>query len=155
MTQHGELRWGVKSSFLRYVRQIAAGTVTTDGGAQESPEGEYSWPLSRSSRENGQLELCFTGSVRFVAHGGFLDVTLRDPILRLAASGGTLSIVDEAGKAKAIALFADDSDVLAPGHTNEDLVPTLTEYGTEIFGGVYPVDTAFDPVIALISSTNG
>lgn len=155
MTPQGELRWGVKSSFVRYVRKIAAGTVTTNGGAQESPDGEYSWPLSRATRDNGQLELHFTGSVRFVAHGGFLEVDLRNPVLLLTASGGTLSIVDDAGQAKVIALFTDDPNALTTQNGHEDLIPTLTKYGTEFFGSVYSVDTAFDPVTAYISAPNG
>ncbi|MFT4051485.1 MAG: HtaA domain-containing protein [Microbacterium sp.] len=143
MSVGGELRWAVKDSFLRYVRVIAAGTVTVSGGAGEHAEGGFFWPLREARRDDDDLVLEFAGSVRFTAHAGFLDVELRDPQLRLGGALSALSVAAEAGEGRlTIATLV--------GEGGDALVPRLTEAGVPVFGDVYPAGTEFAPLTARV-----
>lgn len=144
----GELRWAVKDSFLRYVRVIAAGTVECTG-TQESPDGAFVWPLQAVVRDADALVLEFEGSVRFVAHGGFLDVDLAAPALRLGAESSELSIATPTGRV-VIATVADGD-----GAPSGLLTPRLTAEGGALFGGVYPADTEFAPLMARVPRPGG
>ncbi|MFT4052812.1 MAG: HtaA domain-containing protein [Microbacterium sp.] len=147
MTGGGELRWAVKDSFLHYVRDIAAGTTRLSDGARQEDDGTFSWPLVSATRADDQLRLVFGGSVRFTAHGGFLDVDLRDPRLVLTDHSGSLSIAGEGAVERVVIASVDP----APGTDAADaLIPLLTAAGAELFGGVYTVATAFAPLVARI-----
>ncbi|MFT4259358.1 HtaA domain-containing protein [Microbacterium sp.] len=147
MTSGGELRWAVKDSFIRYVRVIAAGTTQLDDGAAEAADGAFTWPLASASRDDGQLDLRFSGSVRFTAHGGYLDVDLRDPWLLLSGDSGSLSISPAGGDGRLVIATMNPS---AEAAADDALVPLLTAAGAELFGSVYATGTAFAPLTASI-----
>ncbi|MFT4306597.1 MAG: HtaA domain-containing protein [Microbacterium sp.] len=147
MSDAGELRWAVKDSFLRYVRVIAAGTVTVEGGASEQEDGGFSWPLRAVRREDGALLLEFAGSVRFQAHAGFLDVDLREPRLRLHEGGGELDIAPESAPERLTIATIDAA--------GDALVPRLSEAGVPVFGNVYAVGTELAPLLARVAVDPG
>lgn len=134
----GDLQWGVRPSFLRYVRVLAVGTTRLADGASEIDDGMFAWPLRDVVRGEGELLLQFSGSVRFGAHAGYLDVDLRDPRLRLADGGGDLGVAPEGEAHITIAKI----DAQAAGA----LVPRLTPDGVEMFGNVYAEGTEFSPL---------
>lgn len=145
----GALRWAVKDSFARYVRVIAAGTIST-AGATETADGAFEWPLASLERRGDSWTAVFSGTVRFQAHNGFLDVVLSDPVVHLDSNGeGTLAVID-AGSAESttIVTLAGKS-----GHRGDDVdhswatVETeLTEAGALLFGSVYPAGTRLAPL---------
>lgn len=144
----GAMRWAVKESFLRYVRVIAAGEIGVVGGASEDGSGAFEWPLGKSSRHGKGRELAFAGSVRFVAHGGFLDVDIRDPALRLSPGGGVLSVAgsEPSGRVE----IATIGEATEGAYGWPALVPRLTDAGVAFFGDVYPAGTELAPIGARV-----
>ncbi|BCY09713.1 HtaA domain-containing protein [Actinoplanes sp. L3-i22] len=127
----GILRWAVKTSFVRYVRVIAAGTVEVTGGAVLGADDVIEFPLVAAVRVPEGRELSFGGGVRFRAHHGALDVNLTGLRLVLRPDGGHLGI---------------DGLVLATLPPGRELLPTLTEAGVAVFGNVYPAGTGLAPL---------
>ena len=141
----------MKTSFVRYVRTIAAGECEAVDGAQESSDGTYTFPLSEASESAGGWVLSFAGSVRFRAHHGFLDVDLREPVLTLTSDGAELSIATAEGGRVLIAT-ADPAAPVRPASPVrwEGLVPRLTEAGAAVFGNVYPPGSELAPLDAAV-----
>ena len=73
------LRWAVRESLLRYVTVIAGGTCTVDGDAVAGEDGVFTFPLRSAVQEGDDWRLSFSGSVRFEAHHGLMDVLIKDP----------------------------------------------------------------------------
>src|SRR5690606_8583207 len=74
-----ELRWGFKESFRAYIDgSIANGEWSTADGA------EYATPEFIWRGGSGEIpgDVAFRGSVRFTGHGGILDTTIADPVVR-------------------------------------------------------------------------
>ncbi|MBR7833122.1 HtaA domain-containing protein [Actinospica durhamensis] len=151
MVRRGSLRWAVKTSFVHYVRMVAAGSVEVLDGAQASPDGVFEFPLSEASEGASGRVLRCAGAVRFSAHHGFLEVDLRDLELSLSANGGELSIAGPEGGRTAIATTDPLAPAAEPGLIRwTGLVPRLTEAGVEVFGNVYPAGTEMAPLEALV-----
>lgn len=132
------LVWGVKASLLAYVR-AQEGEITVDG-AEESPEG-FVFPGSDAG------DLRFTGSVTLVAHGGMMNVVLRDPAIERSGEGATLTIVDPFEPEQRMP-FAHILRVSDDGQTLTASGTVLTMEGSDLFVGPYGPGTAFDdPVV--------
>lgn len=145
----GSLSWAVKTSFVRYVRTVAAGRCETVDGATESAAGIFEFPLIEVSEDSGGRVLSFGGGVLFSAHHGFLDVDLRELELTLAPERTELRIAAAEGGVTIATMDAvvpvDDAGLLRW----TGLVPRLTEAGAEIFGDVYRVGSEMDPLEAV------
>jgi hypothetical protein len=129
------LRWGVKASFLRYVSGVG-GDISCSDGAIESPEG-FAFPVHAVEADGA---LAAQGSVVIRAHGGLLNVELRDPRLAPTPSGDELSI---AGPARRIVVATAPAGDLAATAT-----PPLALHpdAVALFDGTYPPGTELDPV---------
>lgn len=125
------LRWAVKTSFVRYVKVIAAGTVEVSGGAVLGADDVLEFPLVTEVEENNNRVLTFGGAARFTAHHGALDVNLTGLRLTLRPDGGDLGV---------------DGLILATLPPGPDPLPSLTEAGVPIFGNVYPAGTELAPL---------
>jgi hypothetical protein len=136
----------VKTSFVRYVRTIAAGTCEALDGAELGDDGVFRFPLEEASKGPDGWELRFGGRARFHAHHGFLDVDLRRLQPRPTASGGVLHTEAGVLATLAPAVPVEEDRLVRWPH----LVPCLTELGAEIFGNVYPVGTELAPLDASI-----
>ena len=83
----GSLTWGFKASWRFYVVSIAAGTISTSGGATTS-SGEYVFPQESTTQASpgGTGVTKYTGSVHWksTAHG--FDITMTDPWLDVTSS---------------------------------------------------------------------
>lgn len=148
----GELRWGVKARFRDYLAQLDDGVERRMGEVSDDA-GPFTFPLASATDFVADVpvgELWFVGAVHFVGHGGFLNVTVSDPCLRLTATGAVLS-VDSAprGVRERRIDFAHSALGAAEGLTRgswivRDLI--LTPVGAELLGGVYasgePADDA-------------
>ncbi len=149
----GSLRWGVKSSFLRYVRVIAHGTYTVTQGARADTEDVFEFPIAGAEERGGHWVLSFSGSVRFEAHHGFLDVTLAELTLAVGPERGSLSIASPENQDRVVIATVSG----AGPAVDEDwlrwpaLEAELTEAGAEVFGGVYPAGTELAPLEVVLS----
>lgn len=154
----GALTWGVKESFRNYVAGPGGGEITVADGAVRNEDGTFTWPVAGGSYDaDGAVgEVRATGTVRFTAHGGALEVVIRDPRVELG-TGGALLRADvqsrELGGGTPKEYPNVDLAVLEAGVTNtgdgvamDAVGATLTENGAPAFGGFYPPGAALDPV---------
>jgi hypothetical protein len=149
--RQGSLHWAVKTSFVHYVRTVAAGSCEVVDGAEMNSAGAFEFPLLEASESDEGRALSFGGGVRFSAHHGFLVVDLRSLKLTLAAAGGELGIATEEGDSVIIATMDPVTVVNDSGRVHwAGLVPRLTEAGVEVFGNVYPVGSEMAPLDAVV-----
>ncbi|WP_349428877.1 HtaA domain-containing protein [Microbacterium sp. LWS13-1.2] len=134
-TEAALLVWGVKASFRSYVAGVG-GEITCSDGAIELPEG-FGFPI-RGVEADGTLAAA--GSVVIRAHGGLLNVELRDPRLARTPGGDELSIVGAARRViVATAAAGDPAATVSPAL---ELHPDAVA----LFDGTYPPGTELDPV---------
>jgi hypothetical protein len=139
------LSWAIKESFLAYVRR-SAGTITLVAPAQAGIRG-IEFPLVRAA---GGL-VSFGGGVACSAHGGMLDVVLAEPMLCFDDDGGWLTLggrgdpFDPALRSRVARLDLDASLDERSGPV--PLRAQLTDAGSALFGGVYPVGADLDPLL--------
>ena len=90
------LAWGVKQSFVRYVRRVAHGDASPEGGAGELPDGRFHFPirsLGALDATNADADVTFAGGVRFRGHAGMIDLRITDLELHLADGSGVMRTV--------------------------------------------------------------
>ena len=141
------LRWAVRESLLRYVTVIAGGTCTVDGEAVEGEDGVFTFPLRGAVQEGDDWRLSFSGSVRFEAHHGLMDVLIRDPEVVVGPERGVLATHTSGDELLALVAL----DEAAPSDDGEALVweavPTqLASAAVALFGTVYPAGTGMAPI---------
>lgn len=149
----GVLRWQVKTSFVHYVRAVAVGTCEVADGAELDADGVFQFPLTEASHDADGWTMRFGGGARFSAHHGFLDVELRGLELALPADarGCALSVMTAQGDRLTIATMAPAAPAEGNGVIRwPDLVPCLTDVGSELFGGVYAPGSELAPLDALV-----
>ncbi|WP_375386032.1 HtaA domain-containing protein [uncultured Microbacterium sp.] len=147
------LSWPVKQSFARYVAASPGGGITIGDGAEVLPEWDlvFAPGASHFDPASGDGELGFRGSVRFTGHFGGLDVTVRDPLLRISAGAGELEIGlpgERLRLATAVCTYSPEPDGSAVW---ESLTVTLTGEGIALHGGVYDEGTPLDPFCARLA----
>lgn len=117
------LRWGIKKSLHEYVRSTEGSIEVADGARLDGDEVIFP--------ADDAVQGAFTGSVRFVAHGGMMDWRLAAP--RLEDGGSTVTI---GGRRGARVQFATaDADGVR-----------LTLDGAILLGNFYATGTALDPL---------
>lgn len=165
----GNLDWGVKASFRKYVEgPIADGRIDVSDGAKKQSSG-YRFPKGSGDHEAGtSLDASFEGGVRFRGHktGGDYTLDLTFSNLKVEAEGTKGSLVAdvrskdrESGdiasykqidvatlKLKSGALTAKNDIV-----TVKAAPATLTAEGAKAFAGFYKKGDKLDPVTANVS----
>lgn len=143
------LVWGVKQSFRAYV-QASGGTVAVNGGAALTEAGEIAFPAAPEAAtlrfgDAPSGRAAFSGSVRFAAHGGMLDVRLADPAVEIGEAGAMLSVEGAGGRRAEIATL--DLTAAERGADGEWVLPAaLTVEGSFVLGDHYPPGTGVDAV---------
>lgn len=164
----GSLDWGVKASFRSYVEgSIGHGTITVGDGATKNADGTYRFPLRSGSFTAGAntTDVTLGGWVRFLAHDGSLDLTIKDPRVKLAGGGSTLTadVTSKPLSGGASVVFDDVvvaeldlSGVTPTGATVWSAVPTvLTGAGAPAFAGFYQPGQALDPLTLRYTGPGG
>ncbi len=152
------LRWGVKQSFRTYV-EAAGGVIEVRDGAGREDDGDFTF----ATAPDGDLRLdadgkltgqgSFLGEVRFEAHGGMLRVCLADPMVRIGASGGVVSVADSSARDYRIEVAHLDMASMTVGPLGEVVIPaTISMHGGQWLGDHYPFRTPLDPVRLLLAS---
>lgn len=138
--------WGVKETFLSYVRAMPGGFIGCGGGAGVTNTDEFFFPLADVSSAEHVLRLEFRGEVKFIAHQGLMTVTLKDPIINMQAHQAALSV--RAGEGQiAIAtielpeMVDDDGVAMWRNATTR-----LAGNGPEMFGGNYVLGETLAPL---------
>lgn len=135
-----ELVWGIRGSLLRYV-DSSGGSVSLAPPAAWS-DGLFRFP-SRPGEPGDALK--FVGEVLIRAHGGLLDVQIADPALELVDGIGILSVavLDRSRRYRLASVVREDTDLDGP----VVFAAVLHEEAASLFGGVYEVGTALDPIM--------
>ncbi|GLZ81649.1 hypothetical protein Afil01_64560 [Actinorhabdospora filicis] len=151
----GNLDWGVKESFRKYITgPIASGGTEVTGGAA-STAGGFRFPGATGDFDQAKQTLTakLGGAVRFYGHkkadGTWeLDTTFKDLSLKVSGGKGTLytgtTPLAELGK---VPTMTPKDGVL----TLSAVAATLTPEGKAVFGGFYEPGTALDPVTLAVS----
>lgn len=119
----------------------SSGSVTVVAPANRAGES-YEFPGSGNTQPG-----IFSGAVRFVAHGGLLDVVLANPMLEWASETGSLTVASRlvgSGPRYEIARLTD-AKPQDDGGVAADV--RLTVLGSRLFGEVYPPGASLDPVL--------
>lgn len=155
----GELAWGAKESFRKYIGgPIADGTTTVAGGASIAANGTFRFPVDSGSFDpkTKTLEVEYDGSVHFTGHAGALDLLISDPRVEIKGDKGVL-VADVVSKSMDSAELTAYDDVeiaaldakgaLTAGADALRLVGVgaqLTEAGVPAFAGFYPAGSDLD-----------
>lgn len=123
------LRWGIKSSLVRYVEAMPDGTVTCSSEVTRTPQG-FVFPGT---------DLNFIGWVQLVGHGGMLNLLFKAPALEQGAHGWHLTIADPDTPSERL-VFAS----IATFDGTHGSVTTLTQDGADLFFGPYELGTVLD-----------
>lgn len=124
--------------FRDYIERMSDGSIRASNGAQLLDTGEAFFPLDAYDATNDALR--FAGTLEFTGHHGMLAVTVQNPRLQQGPTGTTMTIVDPFDQSQRMDLVAVELKNDGTGTTR------LTEDGTDVFMGNYPVNIAFDPV---------
>lgn len=146
-----DLVWGVKDSFIHYVRDLPDGLIAPFGSAQTIPSAvtdEWLFPYAGNEADGTGVRIRFEGELRIRAHHGMLLVILMNPWLTFTETGVVLSVVDLVAwpdTTKRQVLATGPSVSPGPENTEVSVALSLTEEAVDLFNGVYAPGTALAP----------
>jgi hypothetical protein len=163
------LRWGLKRTFIDYLRGMSDGRALIGSGATAINLHEVFYELAMDESIPSiqhapgaaaqPLEmLAFGGEVHFSGHFGMLSVRISKPRLRLLKGTVELSIdaADTAGGIREVPLVTAGELTLATVVDDMSLwVCTdvrLTAHGAELFNRVYGEGEPFEPMVVQLPS---
>jgi hypothetical protein len=155
VTETTGLLWGIKTSFVSYLKGMPDMRSSISGGATVTSRGRFLFPLASSedydvSTNRGVLK--FTGDLRFSAHFGMLFVAFIDPWVSIDDNGAQLSVADPDSYPDAtvrlpmVDLAAPQSHDHGPLRTWQGTNTTLRAEAVAFFNEVYAVGEEFDPL---------
>lgn len=141
------LVWGVRQSFVQYILSMPDGRIILGGNCAPTDTGKFTFPY-RERRNSGadMMRLQFGGSVEFFAHFGMLSVTFSNPVLEVAATGGTLSVEADSRSVVIATVELPELTLYRDMAVWNEAGVSLTEHGSALFGGTYPPGTQLDPL---------
>jgi len=147
-TGRKSLQWRIDSAFDNYVRnQTGDGTVVLSEGALRDADGYYHFPRIDSG-EDAQC-MRFGGSVEFRAYLGVLSLRIAEPSLHIFPDVVRMYIVDDSAPAGTRLELA--TAAIEPGLTGKVVLDLqLSERGSELFLGKYPVGAPLAPASVLL-----
>jgi hypothetical protein len=161
------LIWGIKRSFVAYVRRMPDGQGSIHDGALPLGEDTILFPAGADAgADAGALGAgadrawAFRGDVRFRGHGGMLFVRVAAPVLTLTGDQAQLSIEDPYARADAerVPLV---TLTLRPGPAPEGVEVwlgsdvRLTEAGVGLFDDVYAAGEPFEQLSVILPAADG
>lgn len=154
---HG-MRWGIKESFVEYVRRMPDGRGSVSSGAIPVGTGDlfYEYDTQASgAATDGRTIWAFRGDVQFTGHFGMLFVRVARPHLELSDGTALLTIEDPQGRegAPRIRLVTATLEHVATREGTEvwrsDDV-ALTAEGVALFNNVYAEGERFERIVVQI-----
>ena len=150
------LLWGIKRSFVAYVRRMPDGRGSIHDGAAPLGEDTLLFPVAEPpATADGARIWTFRGDVRFAGHAGMLFVRIAAPVLTVRDGQGELSIADpydRPGAARVPLVTVG----LQPGPAPEGAEVwlgsdvRLTEAGAELFNDVYQPGEPFEDLSVVL-----
>lgn len=149
------LRWGIKASFVDYVRRMPDGKGSVGNGAVPIGAGDlfYSYDAEASTtRDDGRQIWAFRGDVRFSGHFGMLFVRIAHPRIEVDSAWSVLTIEDPEGREDAPRVpLVTARPRQVPGKDGvvvwvADEV-ALTAEGVALFNEVYAEGEPFEPLV--------
>jgi hypothetical protein len=159
------LRWGIKQSFIDYVRRMPGGRGAAGSGARLVGADEILYEPDPSVPEpaalaDGDRFWAFRGDVRFHGHFGMLFVRVAFPWLTLRGEEAELTVEDPdqtEGAARlslvTMRLSAQPATVGCETWNGSDV--RLTEAGTGLFNEVYPPGEPFEGLTLTVPAHSG
>jgi hypothetical protein len=154
------LRWGIKSSFVEYIRRMPDGQGRLGDGAVPVGLVEILYPPERGelhTMDDGSIERSwiFRGQVRFSGHFGMLVVRVAAPALTVRDGRAELTVADpsatETGARLALVTLRLDPRPAPDGiELWQGTDVRLTAAGTGLFNDVYPEGEPFEPLTVLL-----
>jgi Htaa protein len=159
------LRWGIKNSFVQYVRRMPDGRAWVGGGAV--PVGAYEVvfpPVEAGTRptEHGAADRfwAFGGDVRFAGHSGLLVVRIAFPVITLRHDTAELTVAGQTEEESArrmplatLHLVAEPAPEGVERWSSTDV--RLTPAGAALFNDVYPAGEVLDPLTLTLPVLDG
>lgn len=136
------LRWGVKESFLGYVRGLDDGRIETLGDCVQVDD-VFIFPREGSV----DSALGFAGGVHFTGFAGMLDIRLVDPMIEDGGDERLLTVLVGPPAIAARVAIATIGEARRSSSGGWTVTPQLTFEGTRVFGDVYPVGTELAPLV--------
>lgn len=155
----GALSWGIDDSFRTYVANFARGTITTSGGVGYS-RGNFRFGQSSTNAvlPNSLGTTAYRGTVRFRAHGGALDLSFSDPVVRVTSESSASLTMRVNGKRVNLAtlnLKTGSNSATSKGISYRNVRATLTSEGARSFLGFYAAGRTLDEVDFVIGGAFG
>ena len=152
------LLWGIKRSFIAYVRRMPDGQGSIHDGAVPLGEDTILFPPvpdAGPAAAGADRTWAFRGDVRFRGHGGMLFVRVAAPLITVRGDVGELSIEDpyarpEGDRVPLVTLR------LEPGPAPEGATVwlgsdvRLTEAGSVLFNDVYQPGEPFEQLSVIL-----
>lgn len=149
------MAWGVKTSFISYIRNSLDGEIRATDGAAETADGKYYFPLARVWGNSEQLLVILRGIVHFYAHMGLLSISIQHPRLLIRESTAELAVKGREDEWLHLAhLQLPDSMDSDSGIVWEVRRLSLTSEGTQLFGETYSEGEALAPLTIRIPQFN-
>jgi hypothetical protein len=159
------LRWGIKHSFIDYVRRMPDGKGWVGDGAMPigsheilyAPEGAEWGPTADGTVERSWT---FRGDVRFSGHAGMLFVQVASPILTVLDGAAQLTVANPPGtdgpdRLPLVTLRLDREPAPEGIEVWRGTDVRLTEAGTALFNDVYPPGEPFEPLTVVLPVLDG
>ncbi|MFD9907079.1 HtaA domain-containing protein [Streptomyces sp. NPDC059063] len=152
----GTLDWGLKESFRKYVTGMAAGRITTSGGAKQAAgNGVFTFVGAKGTYDlsTHTTKVSLKGAVRFTSTAHRFDIRIADVKVRTKGTTGAIKadVTLNGTKQNDIDLAKLDLNGIRPGHgqggamTFKDIPAKLTADGAKAFNGMYQAGQALDP----------
>lgn len=144
---HG-ITWGVRASFVGYIRSLRDGVIECTGGASMTPGATFHFPFAGTNADEGEQWVLSSGEVYFEGHFGMMAVPLRNLALKVVPDApATLCAEQEDGTFYPIAdVTLGDPVTTETALVWEDAPVALTATGSEYFGSQYPAGTEMAPL---------
>ena len=148
------LLWGIKRSFVAYVRRMPDGQGSIHDGAVPLGEDTILFPAAGGTSADGDT-FTFRGDVRFRGHGGMLFVRVAAPVITVRGDRAELSIEDPYARADAERVPLVTLQ-LEPGPAPEGAQVwlgsnvRLTEAGAVLFNDVYQPGEEFEQLSVIL-----
>ncbi len=144
----GALRWGIRRSFVDYVRSLEDGEILLSGDAAELDDGRFEFPLRSAdgmdpATGTGTLE--FSGGVSLSGHFGMMALTVQDPSVEVGPDGATVTALIDGVRIPLADI--DLTPAAGGGGVHAEGIPArLSDDGAAAFHGQYAPGDALDPL---------
>jgi hypothetical protein len=139
----GALRWAIFSQFASYVKGMADGRILLEDGVVAAAHDAFEFPLVALRERADGVVYSFRGAVRFVGHGGLLNLPIRELEIHVGSTRASVEISDPDDSAIRLVFASGPVDADGPAIRIE---PVLEEDGTELFFYKYPRGLTLDPI---------